>query len=298
MTAIVLPFPDDHDLARDVARRLHLPLGALEWRHFPDGESLVTMESALEDRDVVLFASLRDPDRKALPLRFVARTAKEFGARRVGLVAPYLAYMRQDARFHAGETVNARWFAEFISETVDWLVTVDPHLHRIPRLDALFRFPTTHVRAAPLLARWIHREVPSPALIGPDEESAQWVSEIAGGASAPFQILQKIRHGDRSVAVSVPDVIGLRGRTPVLVDDMVSSGATLIAATSWLRQLGLAPPVCVVIHGVFAGDAYSALQAAGAVKIVSTDSIKHSSNAIGLAPLIADAVGMHLGGGQ
>lgn len=294
MTPIVLPFPEDHDVACDVARRLDLPVGRLEWRHFPDGESLVAIDDALKDRDVVLFASLREPDRKALPLRFAARTAREFGARRVGLVAPYLAYMRQDARFHAGETVNARWFADFLDETVDWLVTVDPHLHRIQRLDALFRIPATHVRAAPLLIEWIRREVSLPALIGPDEESAQWVAEIAAGASAPYQILQKIRHGDRAVTVGLPDVNALRGRTPVLVDDIVSSGTTLITAISQLRAFGLASPVCVVIHGVFAGDAHEALQAAGAARIVSTNSIKHTSNAISLAPALACAVNSYL----
>ena len=294
MTAMVLPFPDDRELARAVAQRLGMRMGRLQWRSFPDGESLVAIEEDLDGCDVVIFASLRAPDSKALPLRFAARTAKEFGARRVGLVAPYLGYMRQDTRFHAGEAISARWFAEFLCESVDWLVTVDPHLHRIKSLDAVFRIPAPCVVTAPLLADWIRREVSHPVLLGPDRESEQWVAEIAANVPAPYQVLQKVRHGDREVEVSVPDVDGLRGRTVVLVDDIVSSGRTLIETLAQLQRFGLAPAACVVIHAVFAGDAYEALQGAGAARIISTNSIAHPSNAIGLANAIASAVDAHL----
>lgn len=290
MRTVVLPFPDDHALAAAVAGRLGARVGELRLRHFPDGESLVAIDEDLAGAEVVLFATLQDPDRKALALRFAARTAREFGARRVGLVAPYLAYMRQDTRFHPGEAVSARWFAQFLDESVDWLVTVDPHLHRNPSLDVLFRIPATRVAAAPLLADWIRREVREPVLIGPDSESTQWVCEVAAAAGAPYQVLSKRRHGDRDVEVSVPEPQQLRGRTPVLVDDIASSGRTLIAALGHLRALDLPPAVCVVIHAVFAGDAYPALRAAGAARIASTDSIAHVSNAIGLDEPIAVAV--------
>src|SRR3546814_2966154 len=83
----------------------------------------------------------------ALPLRFAARAAREFGARSVGLIAPYLGYMRQDTRFHPGEAVSTPLFAQFLEEAFDWLVTVDPHLHRVERLQSLYRIPTAHVSA-------------------------------------------------------------------------------------------------------------------------------------------------------
>lgn len=295
MTTVVLPFPDDLRLASAVAQRLGAHVGSLQWRHFPDGESLIAIDEHVEGCDVVFFASLANPDSKALPLRFAARTAREFGARSVGLVAPYLAYVRQDTRFHAGEAVSARWFAQYLDETVDWLVTVDPHLHRIPRLDALFQIPATHVAAAPLLADWIRREVSHPLLLGPDQESEQWVAEIAAAASAPYQVLHKVRHGDRNVEISLPDIGAFHGRTPVLVDDIVASGGTLRETLVNLRKCELPAAVCVVIHPVFAGDAYQTLQAAGAARIVSTDSIAHPSNAISLAAPITSAVAARLG---
>ena len=298
MTTVVLPFPDDRALATAVATRLDARLGRLEWRHFPDGESLIAIDENIVDADVVLFTSLNDPDRKALPLRFAAQTARELGARRVGLVAPYLAYMRQDTRFHSGEAVSANAFAQFLGESVDWLVTVDPHLHRIPVLDNVFRIPTICVAAAPHLADWIRREVSSPVLIGPDSESAQWVADVALDAHAPYEVLHKSRRGDREVEVSLPHIERLRGYTPVLVDDIVSTGRTLVAAMEHLHALQLPPAVCVVIHPIFSGDAWAALQKAGAGRIVSTDSIAHPSNAISLAEPIAAAVAKCLAEGR
>lgn len=294
MATVMLPFPDDRSLATSVAKRLGARLGRLEWRHFPDGESLVAIDEDIAGADVVLFASLDAPDRKALPLWFAAQTARELGARRVGLVAPYLAYMRQDARFHSGEAISANAFGRFLEESVDWLVTVDPHLHRIEALEAVFRIPAVCVAAAPSLADWIRREVRCPVLIGPDSESAQWVGEVAREANAPWQVLHKTRHGDREVEVSLPDLERLHGHTPVLMDDIVSTGRTLVAAIEHLRRLRLPTAVCVVIHALFAGDAWEAMRKAGAGRIVSTDSVSHPSNAISLAGPIASAVATFL----
>lgn len=294
MSLIVLPFPDDTSLATTVATRLGARLGRLDWRYFPDGESLLAIDEDLAGADIALFCSLKQPDQKALPLRFAAETARGFGARSVGLIAPYLAYMRQDTRFHPGEAVSANVFARFLEQTVDWLVTVDPHLHRIHSLDRHFRIPATAVAAASSIADWIRHEVPRPLLIGPDSESAQWVADVAREAQAPYEVLHKVRHGDREVEVSLPRAEHLRGYTPVLVDDIVSSGRTLVATIDHLNKLGMPPPVCVVIHPIFAEDAWIALQNAGAGRIVSTDSIAHPSNAISLAAPIARAVANHL----
>lgn len=299
MSTVLLPFPAQRALADGMAEAMSrastpsaaaaVRVGRLDWRRFPDGESLVTVDDAVAGTDVALVASLHDPDAMALALRFAADTAREFGARSVGLVAPYLAYMRQDKRFHAGEAVSAPLFARFLSESVDWLVTVDPHLHRIHALDEVYRIPSRVVAAAPAIADWIQREVRDAILIGPDSESEQWVADIATRAGVPFQVLEKQRRGDRDVSVSLPDVAAASGRNPVIVDDIISSGRTAIETLQHLHRLGLPPVACVAIHAVFAGDAHAQLLAAGAARVVTTDTIAHPSNAIALAQPLADA---------
>lgn len=289
MNRVLIPFPVDAPQAATIAPGLGARLAPLAWHRFPDGESLVTLDEGLQGADVAILASLRDADGTALPLRFAAETAREFGARSVGLIAPYLAYMRQDRRFQPGQAVTSPLFARFLEESFDWLVTVDPHLHRTPRLDALYRIPTAHVQAAPVVARWIAANVPDAIVIGPDSESEQWVARIAADAGVPFQVLSKQRRGDYDVSVSLPDAVGATGRTPVLVDDIVSSGRTILETLVHLQRLALPAPVLVAIHPVFSGGAYATLQAAGLVRIVSTDTIAHPSNAITMGPELAIA---------
>ncbi|KAF1705161.1 ribose-phosphate diphosphokinase [Pseudoxanthomonas kaohsiungensis] len=289
MTRVLMPFPADAALASTMNQAMQARIAPVAWRHFPDGESLVTLDDALAGADVALLASLRNADALALPLRFAARTAREFGARSVGLIAAYLGYMRQDTRFHRGEAVSTPLFAQFLEEAFDWLVTVDPHLHRVERLQSLYRIPTVHVSATPAVARWIAETVPDAVLIGPDSESEQWVADIAALSGMPYQVLAKERHGDYDVRVSLPDPAAVAGRTPVLIDDIVSSGHTILETLAHLRRLSLPSPLLVAIHPVFAGDAYARLQEAGLARIVSTDTISHPSNAIALGADLAAA---------
>lgn len=289
MTRVLLPFPSQQALAEKIASALDARVGRLDWHRFPDGESLITIDENIENANIAILASLHHPDQMALALRFAAATAREFGARSVGLIAPYLAYMRQDKRFHAGEAISAPLFANFLEDSFDWLVTADPHLHRNPELASLYRIPARRVATAPLVADWIRDNIPDAIVIGPDSESDQWVSEIARRAGLPYQVLSKIRHGDRDVEVSLPDIEAAHGRTPVIVDDIVSSGRTVIETIGHLKRLGLLAPVCVAIHAVFAQDAYEQLLSAGAARVVSTDSITHLSNAISIAALLAEA---------
>jgi len=287
---VILAFPELQSQGTQLASLLRARVAPVGWRRFPDGESLVTIEPNLGGADVMVLAALRSPDNAALALRFAAETAREFGAHSVGLVAPYLPYMRQDKRFHSGEAVSAPLFARFLEQSFNWLVTVDPHLHRNPSLDVLFTIPTRNVAAAPAMADWLQANVPDAILIGPDSESAQWVGDIAARARVPYQVLTKIRDGDRAVHVSLPDPVAARGRTPVVVDDIVSSGHTMIETLKHLSALGLAPATCLVTHAVFAEDAYDRMLVAGAQRVVSTDTISHPvCNAISMTPLLAHA---------
>ena len=278
-------------LAQPLSAALDAEVGTIEHRQFPDGETYLRVGNDVSDREVILLSSLDHPDAKLLPLLFAADTARDLGARRIGLVAPYLAYMRQDIRFHPGEAVTSRTFAAILSRHLDWLVTVDPHLHRIARLEEVFPIPAVRAVSAPLLANWIKTNLPDAVLLGPDSESQQWVAEVARLAGRPYEVLRKVRTGDRQVEVSVPESAVLRDGTPVILDDIASSGRTLVRTIERLVAAGSRAPVCLVIHAVFAGSAHDDILAAGAARIITTDTIPHPSNAIGIADVLAEAFG-------
>jgi ribose-phosphate pyrophosphokinase len=290
VTGLVLASGGSEALGRHLADALGLPLGAVESRHFPDDETYLRLDTDCRGRHVVIACSLDRPDAKLLPLVFLAEAARAEGASRVGLVAPYLAYMRQDQQFRPGEAVTSRMFAALLSRHIDWLVTVDPHLHRVHALDEIYTVPSRVVAAAPALAAWIAAHVSRPLVVGPDEESAQWVRDVATRAGAPFVVMRKVRRGDRTVEITAPDVSAWRGHTPVVVDDVVSSGQTMIATVRRLVEAGLAAPVCLAVHALFAGETDAALRTAGARGIVTTNTITHPAGAIDIVPLLVPAI--------
>lgn len=290
MTPLFLPLPGNEAMTAGLAAACGGAVAALELRRFPDGETYVRVDTPVAGRHAAIVATLDRPDPKIAPLLLLAATLRDLGASSVGLVAPYLAYMRQDARFRPGEGITSEYFARLVSNTFDWLVTVDPHLHRHESLDAVYSVPARAVQAAPLMARWISGNIAQPLLVGPDAESAQWAGAVAAEADAPFEVLSKVRRGDREVEVSLPSADRWRGRTPVLVDDIVSTARTMIAATRHFVAAGMAKPVCIAVHGIFAGDAYDALAAAGPARIVTCNTIIHPSNAIDVTDLVAGAL--------
>lgn len=291
---LVIGMPGGETIAASLADALGGEAGEVETRRFPDDEIYLRLTTDPKDRSVVLVGPLDRPDDKFMRFCFAADAARDLGARRVGLVCPYLPYMRQDMRFKAGEAVTSVTFARMLSSCADWLVTVDPHLHRHRDLGEIYRIPTQALQAAPLLADWIRANVPRPLLIGPDAESRQWVAAVAARAGAPHVVLAKRRFGDRDVRIEVPDLAEWTDRTPVLVDDIVSSARTMIEAARRLAEAGLPRPVCVAVHALFAGDADRAL-AAVAARVVTTNTVRHVSNAIDIVPLLAAAVARFCG---
>lgn len=281
---LILALPGNERLAGQIAAEAGAELGVVETRRFPDRETYLRLVSDVTGREVALVCTLADPDPQVLRLIFAARTVRERGAARITLIAPYLAYMRQDKAFQEGEAVTSAQFAALLSAEIDRLITVDPHLHRHKTLGEIYAVPAEALHAAPLLSAWIQACVAEPLIVGPDGESEQWAGAIAAGA--PSIVLRKERRGDRAVEISFSDLASYAGRQPVLVDDIASSGHTLVKACQGLVQRGFPPPVCVVVHPLFAGDGFDQLRAVSS-QVVSTDTVPHPSNAISVAALLA-----------
>jgi ribose-phosphate pyrophosphokinase len=288
MKPIMFDFLTPSSLGRNVRELIGGEEGKVLLRSFPDGESYLRVETDVKGREVIINASLFHPNDLVLNLLFLVDALRIQGAKRIGLLAPYLSYMRQDKVFQPGEALTSVTFANLLSSYFSYLVTVDPHLHRYHSLGDIYLIPTLAVAAAPLMTEWIKENVENPFLIGPDEESAQWVKEVAG--EFPYIILKKIRYEDGHVEITWPEMGDLGDKTPVLVDDIISSGGTMLRTIQHLKDHGISPPFCMAIHPVFSGNSYQELLTAGVKGIVTCNSIPHPSNQIDLAPLLVQAL--------
>lgn len=286
----VLAFDDERDTAAALAGALGLSVGLITRHRFPDGELKLRLPAVLPE-GAVLLRSLHPPNERLVELLIAAPAARELGVRRLALACPYLAYMRQDIAFSPGEAVSQRHIGALLAGRFDALVTVDPHLHRIASLDEVMPgCRAVSVSAAALIGEWVARHVERPLLIGPDEESAQWVREAARAGALEHGWCVKHRLGDFDVAIVLPPQLDCRGRRVVLVDDMASTGRTLAAAARLARGSGAASVDVAVTHALFVGDALEQLHAAGVDRVWSTDCVPHPSNVIAVAPLLAQAL--------
>ncbi len=290
MPMVIVDISARRDLAAALSAALSVPQIALESRQFPDGEHYVRLLAQVSGCQVILLADLRKPDEAILPIIFIADLLHEMGATKVLLVVPYLAYMRQDIRFKPGEAISSRSFARLLSQHVDALLTIDPHLHRYHALSEIYSIPALAMSSVELIAAWIREHVDKPILIGPDAESSQWVEAVARLAGAPATVLHKTRHGDRAVEVSAPPLDDGVDHTPILVDDIVSSGHTLLETLHHLQRGSWSPAVCIAVHGLFAEDSYAQLKAAGTRAIVTCNTVQHASNGIDITSVLVQGI--------
>ena len=287
---LIFSFPGYEELTQKLSQKGGFTPGELQIRYFPDGESYVRLLTDVKGRDVHVVCGLEYPNDKIMALLFFADVCRELGATSINLIAPYLGYMRQDIRFKEGEAVTSRTFAKLLSEHVDSLMTIDPHLHRYTSLDEIYTVPSKVLHATGPIANWIRENVQNPLLLGPDQESEQWVSKIATKIEAPYVILSKTRHGDREVEIAVPDLSAYKSHTPVLVDDVISTAQTMIQTVLKLKALGMPAPICIGVHGLFAETAYEDLQKSGVQQVVTCNTIPHPSNGIDISDIVVEGL--------
>jgi ribose-phosphate pyrophosphokinase len=282
---LIIGFPEYTGQTERLAQVADLPFTILDIHHFPDGESKITLPGILPEQ-VVLVRSLDDPNSKLIELILAAAGAHALGAKQVSLVAPYLCYMRQDKAFHAGEVVSQPVIGACLATHFDALLTVDAHLHRVHALsDAVPVNPAINLTATDPMAHFLQKQVEAPYLIGPDGESEQWVAAIASHYGFDYAVAEKERLGDRQVKIRMPDC-GYGGRNLVLVDDVASTGRTLLEAVKLLQIHEPASISVLVTHALFVDNALQELQQAGVANIWSCDAVPHATNAVPLAGLL------------
>jgi len=286
---LILGFPENLKQAQLLAQAMDCELAAVTIHHFPDGESLVTLPETLADT-AVFFRTLHEPNAKLVELYLAIQAARAQGAKRIVLVAPYLCYMRQDKAFRPGQAVSQQIIGELLSGCIDDLITVDPHLHRIASLSqALPHCRSIALSAAPLLGEYLTRNGIKGVLVGPDEESAQWVEQVALASGLDMVVASKERVGDREVRITLP-VHSYKGVAAIIVDDVISSGKTVVEAVHQLLSRGATAVGALCTHALFAPGAEEVMAASGIHSVISSNAIPHRTNQVDISPLLARAL--------
>lgn len=284
-------FTADTKEANRLATELRIPASLIQIHTFPDGEGKVRVTPV--ENTAIIYTSLNNPNDKLIYLSFAVNALRENNADRVILVAPYLCYMRQDTAFNVGEAISQKVIGKYLSVYFDRLITVDPHMHRIDDLQEVFQDCSVDTISASMLITETLRSLEnqnSITLVGPDCESAQWVGAIADRARLPFVVGEKLRRDDRNVDITFSKKTDVAGKHIVIIDDVISSGATIIKCAETLRKMDVASIEVFVTHALCSDADLEMIMLAGVDAVHSTDSIPHSTNSIQIAPLLANAL--------
>jgi ribose-phosphate pyrophosphokinase len=287
----IVGFDDCRRQVEELATLLGLPHEIASVHTFPDGESLVQVNRPA--RHVAVYRSLYQPNPKLFEVILAASALRDIGTRQATLIAPYLPYMRQDIAFVPGQAVSQRVLGQMFAAAFDGFVTVDPHLHRTRDLDSVFcGKPSLALSATAVIAEHAHAHCTKPygLVVGPDEESGPFVQAIANELGVKSAVATKNRHGDRRVTISIPSGTDVKGQTVMIADDIISTGTTVAFLASALKLKGAHHVDVYATHVLCDERALAALRAAGVDRVVSSDSVPHSTNELSAARIIASGL--------
>ena len=293
MVDIILGGSSAQVLAIKIGRLLNVPVLLPEIKRFPDGEKYVRITEDVNDKTVAVIQSFyHQPDEFLIEYFLMVNTLKDLDAKRVLGVVPYFAYARQDERFKPGEAISFRIVTKLIEEVgTDEIYTVDTHLHRVEQLTEVFRIPAHNLTAVPLLAQYIKKnfELTNPIVIGPDEEAEQWAKVAAKELEAEYDVLEKERLGPSEVRIKTRE-LDVKNRDIVIVDDIISTGGTMVEAIKMLREHGAKNIIAACTHPILVQNALTRIYQAGALAVIGTDTVPSSISFVSVAPVIAEAL--------
>lgn len=276
------------NIAKKMAARLKAQYSELEVEKFPDNELRVRFKINFYNKTVVLVQSFYENiNDKVMEVLFAAYTARELKAKRVVLVAPYMAYMREDKRFESGESISARIMARLF-QVFDKTYILEPHLHRFKELNNFF-LNAEKISAAGKIAEYA-KKLPVDVVVGPDSESEQWAGIVAQILKKKCIILKKQRLGHRNVKISEINE-SIKNKNALIIDDVISTGCTIVETAKKLRAKKAKKLFCIGIHGIFAENALQKLSKYVKIaNIISTNSIPSKVSKIDVSDVIAKAI--------
>ncbi len=256
-------------LGKKIAKKARVNYGKTVVERFPDTELKIKLNKNPKGKNVYFVQSFYETETgdindKFMEVLFSAYTARELGAKKIFLIAPYLAYLREDKRFENWESVSAKITAELF-KIFEKVYVVEPHLHRFKRFSEFF--PNAEkISLSEEFTKYLKKLKRELILIGPDKESEQWVKPVAEKMDLRYKILEKTRHSSRRVSVKTKEKLE-KAKKAVIIDDIISTGNTLIKAGKLVKAN---KTIFIATHGFFAENALKKLKKQGKVVVSNT----------------------------
>jgi len=287
----VLAGPASKDLAKSVSKILGAELIDVELKIFPDGESKVRIDGDLDGKFAVIVQSTYPPvDAHLMQSLFIIGKARKMGAS-VCAVMPYLAYARQDKEFLKGEAISMELVGSlFNSSGAKNLVTVDVHSQMAL---SYFKIPAYNVSAVPLLASYFKSKLAQPLAVSPDTGGAARAQEFAKIIGTSSIALPKFRDrstGEVTIDPNSPELKTARGRDVIIIDDIISTGGSIVKATEALLKAGCRRVFVACTHALLLNGALEKIMNAGASEVVGTNTVPSQVSKVDVAPAICDQV--------
>ncbi len=284
-------------LATAIADDLSVHLGRAVVGTFPNGETRVKIEENVRGSDVFIIQPMCAPvNHHIMELALMIDAVKRASAGRITAVVPYFAYAKQEKKTSGREPISAKVIANFlVTAGADRLLTLDLHA---PAIEGFFDIPVDHLRAAPILANHVKREgFRDLVVVSPDSGGVARADDFRSRVGGGLAIFSKMRHAPDAVAML--DMVGeVSGKTAILIDDMISTGGTLIEAARQLRERGATAVFAAAVHPVFSDGSLSLIAGSPIERVWVTDTLLVNREAAATArvevltvsPLLAQAI--------
>jgi ribose-phosphate pyrophosphokinase len=284
-------------LAAEITECLGVPFGRAAIGKHKDGETMIRLEEHVRGSDVFVIQTLCDPvNHHIMEMLLLVDAVRRCSASRVTAVIPYMAYGKQEKKTMGGrEPISAKLLANIMTTAgVDRLLTID--LHK-PAIEGFFDIPVDHLRVAGMLAARIDRlDLPDPVVVSPNAGGVARANELRERLGGSLAILY--RQSNNRKSGNVLEVVGdVEGKQAIIVDDMITTGQTVISAAEAVLRKGATEVYACATHGIFVDDALDQIAGSPVKRVFVSNTIPHSQGAsveklevVSLAPLLSEAI--------
>ena len=283
---MILPGCNSQDLGYRVSKLLNAEMCRVEFKRFPDGELYVRVLSDVKDRDVYVISTQHNQNDAIVESILISDALEDEGANTIHLVAPYLAYARQDKKFNKGEPISIRALGKMYSHIYDSIYTVNPHETHI---ESFFTVPFIYGDAIPKIGKYFLNKLNNPVVLSPDKGAVKMAKTVSEILNCEYDYLEKVRLSPTEIKIH-PKNLDVNGNDVLIVDDIISTGGTMATAIKMLKESGVNKIVAACVHPLLIGDALNKLYMAGANEVIGTDTYISEVSKISVDTVIANMI--------